>query len=202
MARITEQTWPAANGYRLTCHRFSVKQYRQMVDQGILGENDRVELLDGWIIDKMTHNPPHDTCISLVKDEIEPQLPRDWMLRIQSAVTLSTSEPEPDLAVVKKPARRYSQAHPRPADIGMLIEVAESSLLEDREWKGPLFAQDRIPIYWIVNLMARQVEVYTDPKGGKAPGYRQRKDYTENDSIPLVVAGRKVGEVAVKDLLP
>jgi hypothetical protein len=201
MVRAAQQPRSATNGYRPACHRFTVQQYRQMVDQGILGENDRVELLDGWIVDKMTHNPPHDACISLVKDEIEPRLPRDWMLRIQSAITLSTSEPEPDFAVVKRPARRYSQAHPRPADIGMLIEVAESSLLEDREYKSILYAQDRIPIYWIVNLIDRQVEVYTEPRGGKTPGYRQRKDYAEDETIPLIVAGRKVGAIAVKDLL-
>jgi hypothetical protein len=173
-----------------------------MVEQGILGENDRVELLDGLIVDKTTHNPPHDACISLVKDGIEPRLSRAWMLGIQSAVTLSTSEPEPDLAVVKRPARRYSQSHPRPGDIGMLIEVAESSLLEDRDWKAVLFAQERIPIYWLVNLIDRQVEVYTDPRSGKAPGYRQHKDYAENKSIPLIIAGQKMGEISVEDLLP
>src|SRR5262245_47723154 len=121
-----------SNGYWPDLHRFTVAQYHDMVRNGILGENDRVELLDGWIVDKMTHNPPHDGTVSVVKDEVEPELPRGWMLRIQSAITLATSEPEPDLAAVKGPARRYMRSHPRPQDIGLLIEVADTSLAEDR----------------------------------------------------------------------
>lgn len=72
----------------------------------------------------------------------------------------------------------------------------------NRECKAVLFAHDRIPIYWIVNLIDKRVEVYTDPSSGKAPGYRHRKDSGEGDVIPLIIAGRKVGQIAVKDLLP
>ena len=121
MPRRPQQAQPAAPGNQPSFHRFTVGEYRWMVEQGILGENDRVELLDGLIVDKTTHNPPHDACISLVKDEIEPRLSRPWMLRFQSAVRLSTSEPEPDLAVrqgtgpplqpVAPASGRYRDAH-------------------------------------------------------------------------------------------
>jgi Uma2 family endonuclease len=204
MARIARavQAWEETNGYRPAFYRFTVEQYRRMVQTGILGENDRVELLDGWIVDKMTHNPPHDATISVVKDEVEPELPRGWIVRIQSAITLATSEPEPDVAVVKGPGRRYMKSHPLPQDIGMLIEVAETSLDEDRNCKGPLYAQANIPIYWIVNLVNRQIEVHSRPRGGRLPGYQRRQDYRDGDRVPLVIAGRKLKLIAVRDLLP
>src|SRR5205823_2588074 len=107
-------------------------------------------------------------------------LPPDWSLRIQSAITLSDSEPEPDLAVVRGDERRYAAHHPRPADVGLLIEVADSTLLGDRADKGRIYARAGIAIYWIVNLIDRQVEVYSAPSGsGDSSAYGQRTDYGE-----------------------
>lgn len=198
MAAVTQAltTQNAGNGCWPALHRFTVDQYHDMVQNGILGENDRVELLDGWIVDKMTHNPPHDATISVIKEEVEPQLPRGWLLRIQSAITLA------DIAAVKGPARRYMQSHRCPQDIGLLIEVAETSLDEDRDCKGPLYALAAIPLYWIVNLVDRQIEVYSQPRGGKSSEYQRRQDYGEGDRVPLLIAGRKVKLIAVRDLLP
>jgi Uma2 family endonuclease len=183
-------------------YRFTVQQYRRMVETGILSENDMVELLEGWIVAKMTHNPPHDAAVNLTRCVIEPLLASGWHVRVQSAITTGDSEPEPDIAVVRGSLRRYVQSHPRPADIGLLIEVAETSLLEDRIDKGRLYARARIPIYWIVNIPERQVEIYTDPKGGKSPAYRRRHDYGINDKLPLVIDGQEIARIAVKSCLP
>src|SRR5438105_1895074 len=95
-------------------YRFSVEQYDRMVETGILTGEDRVELLDGWVIEKMPHNPPHDGTILVLQRPIWMRLPDDWLLRIQSAITLDTSKPEPDLAIVKGPAEIYLQRHPLP----------------------------------------------------------------------------------------
>lgn len=186
----------------LSVHRFSVKQYHQMIQAGFLGENDRVELLDGLIVAKMTHNPPHDASIQLTETEIRSRLPRDWNLRIQSAITLSKSEPEPDIAVVKGPARRYVKKHPGPRDIGLLVEVAETILDMDRHEKGSLFAQAQIPVYWIINLIDRKVEVYSRPNGGKNPSYQEKEEYGDGEKVPLILKGRRIGNIPVKDLLP
>src|SRR5438309_548064 len=97
-------------------HRFSVRQYHRMIETGVLGENDRVELIDGYIVDKMTHNPPHDTSVDMTQSEITTRVPKTWRVRVQSAITLAKSEPEPDIAVVRGPARRYAKAHPGPGD--------------------------------------------------------------------------------------
>ncbi len=182
-------------------YRFTVEQYRRMAETGILTEEDRVELLEGWIIPKMTHLPPHDASISLTQTELYPRLPPDWILRIQSAINTDDSEPEPDIAVVRGPARRYARAHPKQKDIGMLVEVAESSLAEDRVRKGRLYARARIPIYWIINLIEGIIEVYTNPRGGKEPRYTERRDYLPEDKIPLVLNGKEVARLAVRDLL-
>jgi Uma2 family endonuclease len=184
-------------------HRFTVDEYHQMIQKGILQEDTLVELLDGWIVPKMPRNPPRDLTIDLAQDVIRSVLPAGWRLRIQSAITIDSSEPEPDLAIVRGPAERYLSNHPKPQDIAIVIEVADSSLAHDREEKGKLYAQARIPIYWIINLVNRQVEVYSRPSGpDPSPGYRRREDYLINDSVPLVLAEKEVVQVAVKSLLP
>jgi len=186
----------------LPIHRFTVSKYHRMIESGVLGENDPVELLEGWIVPKMPHNPAHDTTMSFVNNALDVVLPVDWMLRIQCAVTTADSEPEPDVAVVRGPAQRYLRAHPRPRDIGLVVKVAESSLLIDRNVKAHLYARARLPVYWIVNLLESKVEVYTQPKGGRSPAYLQRRDYGKQESIPVILDGRKVGQVAARDLLP
>ena len=183
-------------------HRLSVDQYHRMIQAGILSEHDRVELLEGWMISKMTHNPPHDGTIQLVEEEVGPQLPPDWKLRIQSAITLATSEPEPDIAVVRGSVRRYLKAHPRPADIGCLMEVSESSIEDDRDRKGIIYARALIPIYWIINIPESQIEVYAEPRGGRKACYAERQDFKPNNKIPLVLDGREIARFLVRNLLP
>jgi Putative restriction endonuclease len=184
-------------------HRFTVDEYHQMIQKGILQEDDPVELLDGWIVPKMPRNPPHDATINKVQGVLWTILPSGWQLRIQSAITTDSSEPEPDFVIVPGPPERYLSNHPRPQDIAVIVEVADSSLAHDREEKGKLYAQARIPIYWIINLVNRQVEVYSRPSGpDPSPGYRRREDYLISDAVPLALAEKEVGLVAVKSLLP
>jgi Uma2 family endonuclease len=173
-----------------------------MIEQGILSENDRVELLEGWITPKMTHNPPHDCAVLLGQTELLARLSTDWIVRVQSAITTRGSEPEPDLVIARGPARRYARSHPRRDDIALLIEVADTSLQEDRVIKARLYARMRIPAYWIINLVEGQVEVYTEPKTGRSPAFRQRMDYGIKDSVPLSIEGHDFGLIPVKNLLP
>jgi hypothetical protein len=203
LAKNGSQTSRKPGGLALErLHRLSVDQYRQMIQAGVLGEQDRVELLDGWLIDKMTHNPPHDSIIQLVEEEVGPRLPSDWKLRIQSAITLPRSEPEPDVAVVRGPIRRYLKVHPRPLDIGCLMEVSETSIEEDRETKGTIYSRALIPIYWVINIPESQIEVYTEPRGGRKAGYVKRQDFRSNDKIPLILDGREIARFLVRNLLP
>src|SRR3954447_11323324 len=113
----------AVNG-TLQFHRFSVAEYHQMIDAGILTTNHKVELLDGWIVDKMTQNPPHVTVVTRLTRWLASILPEDeWTLRVQGPITLSTSEPEPDVVLARGPDSSYEKRHPGPKDVALLIEV-------------------------------------------------------------------------------
>jgi len=151
----------------------------------------------------MPRNPPHDSTIQRMLRPLLRPLPTGWDLRIQSAVTLIDSEPEPDFAVVRGSAADYENRHPGPADIGKLIEVADSSLLRDQRDKTRIFARAGIPVYWIVNLVDRRIEVYSQPSGPTAqPAYGSFQVYQPGDNVPIVLDGITVGSVAVSDLIP
>jgi hypothetical protein len=183
-------------------YRFTVSQYRRMIEEGVLTGEDRVELLEGWIIEKMVHNPPHDGTVTRVNRYLSRVLPEEWILRNQCAIALPASQPEPDLAVVQGPEEIYFERHPLPRDIALVVEVADTTLLQDRQYKGWIYAHSRLPVYWIINLIEAKVEVYTHPKGGKRAAYRERRDYTKEESVPLVLAGRELAQIAARKLLP
>ncbi len=183
--------------------RFTVAEYHRLIQLGVLTEGENVELLDGFLVHKMSRNPPHDTVLQLLMAVLPPRLPAGWTLRMQSAVTLSASEPEPDGAVVRGGPRTYVTRHPGPADFGIVIEVADSTLAGDRADKQRLYAQDGLPEYWIVNLVDRQVEVYTNPRPAAAPpSYATRTDYPVGGAVPLALGGATVASVPVADLMP
>lgn len=183
--------------------RFTVDEFHRMIDAGVFVEGGRVELLEGWIIPKMTHNPPHDGTIGLCDALMRAALSPGWYLRIQLAITTADSEPEPDLVVAAGTARAYLTRHPGPPDIGLVIEVSDSTLAKDRGDKLRIYARAGLVCYWIVNLVNRRVEVYTDPTGpDPAPGYRQRHDFLPGDAVPLILGGQEVARIPVSDLLP
>ncbi len=181
---------------------FSVAEYHKLIETGVLGESEPIELLEGWIVNKMSRNNPHDAALSLTDAAIRSVLPAIWFVRVQMAVTLSTSEPEPDLAVVLGPGKRYSTQKPTPPDIALLVESADSSLRHDRTTKARIYARDGIPVYWILNVVDKQVEVYSDPSGNVSkPSYATRQDYPLGSNIPVAIAGTIVGHLAVDDLI-
>ena len=208
-AKDDEFAVPTDRGGRISCsfplpiHKFTRDQYYRMVDAGVLLEGEPTELLDGWIVSKMTRKPPHDVAVWLAEDAIRQALPKGWMRRVQSATATKTSEPEPDVSAVRGKPRDYLKGHPKPKDIGLAVEVADTSLSFDRNFKGPLYARERLPVYWIINLIDSQVEVYSEPTGrGKAAKYRQKDIYRSGDMVPLVLDGKEVAQIAVDDLLP
>lgn len=183
--------------------RFSVPEYHQMIRSGVFLDGDPFELLEGWIVSKMTRSPRHDLAIELLQQVFRHQLPTGWRVRIQSAITTPDSEPEPDFAVVRGPIPRQLNRHPEPPEIGLVVEVAESSLAQDRDIKSVIYARAGIQIYWIINLIDSRVEVFADPTGpDPAPKYRRRQDYGRADTVPLVLDGQTIAQIAVRDVLP
>ncbi|MBY0522517.1 MAG: Uma2 family endonuclease [Gemmataceae bacterium] len=183
-------------------HRFTVDQYHRMIEMGVLTSNDRVELLEGWIVDKLPQHPAHAGTISILQAKLSPKLPKGWIIRVQSPIALDDSEPEPDLAVVRGPEERYLAAHPRPEDIGITIEVSDSTVDYDRNDKVRAYGRARLPVYWIVNLVELVVEVYTGPRTGKAPGYRTREVFRVEHGVPIFLAGREITGIPVRHLFP
>lgn len=183
--------------------RFSVPEYHRLIEIGVLTEDDNLELIEGYLVLKMARNPPHDRTIQRLNRRLLGVLPAGWDIRIQSAVTLVESEPEPDVAVVRGDDTLYGTKHPHAADIGALIEVADSTLPGDRADKGRIYARASVAIYWIVNLPDRQIEVYEQPSGPTAtPAYAKTTIYRAGDSLTLVLDGVTVATFAVNDLLP
>ncbi len=184
-------------------HRFTVAEYHKLIEIGVLTENDNLELLDGYLVEKMPHDPIHDGAIQLAEDAIRSLLPAGWCLRVQSAVTLSRSEPEPDVVVVRGDKRSFLTSHPGPGQFGIVIEVSNTSLDSDRDDKIPMYARDGIPVYWIVNLVDRQIEVYEQPTGNSpSPTYAVQRQFKLGDVVPFVLDGVAVGTIPVTDLLP
>ncbi len=149
----------------------------------------------------MARNPPHDSTVTRLQRSLWALLGTEWVIRSQCAVTLEDSEPEPDLAVAVGPDGRYDDHHPGTGEIALVVEVADSSLVRDREEKAPAYAAAQLPFYWIVNIPERQVEVYDEPDHS-ASVYGRRRDYHLGEEVPLVVSGRQVGLIAVRDILP
>jgi Uma2 family endonuclease len=183
--------------------RFTVAEYHKLIEVGVLTENDRLELIDGYLVEKMPHDPIHDGTIQLVEDALRGVLPSGWCIRVQLALTLGRSEPEPDLAIARGDKRSYLGRHPGPADAGLIVEVSNTSLDSDRADKIPMYARDGIPVYWIVNVVDRQVEVFEQPTGASpSPTYGTQRVFKPGDSIPLVLGGANLGTIPVADLLP
>lgn len=182
-------------------HRFSVQEYHRLAESGILQEDDELELLQGWLVPKMTKNPRHDATITRVERVLRNLLPRGWMLRIQSAITTADSEPEPDLAIVRERDDDYAASHPAPVDIGLIIEVADTSLVRDRQ-KASVYAAAGIAEYWIVNIHQNLVERYLEPDEAGSARYLQVTQVSLDQQIPLCLEGALLGEIAVKRLIP
>jgi Uma2 family endonuclease len=183
--------------------RLSVEQYHEMIRAGILDEDEPVELLEGWLVTKMAKKPPHTVATKLAHDALGQCVPAGWHVRAQEPITTDTSEPEPDLSVPRGDVRIYLDRHPGPKDVGLVAEVADSSLDRDRGWKKRIYARARIPVYWIINLIDDKIEVYTDPTGpARKPDYRVHKDYGPSDQVPVVIDGKVIARLKVRDLLP
>jgi Uma2 family endonuclease len=188
---------------RWPIHRLTVAQYHEMMATGILQDGDPVELLEGWLVEKMGKNPPHRIAVRLVFEALSRVLPPGWYADIEAPVSTGDSEPEPDVSVVRGATRDYADRHPGAEDVGLLVEVSDTSVDRDRDLKKRIYAAAGIPVYWIVNLVDRRIEEYTEPTGtGAAADYRRRKDFDENDAVPVMLDGREVGRVTVKDVLP
>jgi Uma2 family endonuclease len=183
--------------------RFSVSAYHRMLDAGILDEDARTELLEGYLVTLMGYNPHHATSLQRIRKRVDRLAAVGWEVRPQMPITLSDSEPQPDIAIARGNDANYQSRHPGPVDLGLVVEVADSSLDIDQQDKTRIYARAGIEQYWIVNIPARQVEVYTQPSGPTAtPAYAHSQVYAAGSSVPLVLNDVTLGQIPVDEMLP
>lgn len=164
----------------------TVRDYHRMGEVGILSAQDRVELIEGEIIDMTPIGPRHADIVDRLAVRLIKALPSGYLVRIQNPLTLGdSSEPQPDLAIVAD--RGYAAAHPGGGDTHLVIEVADATVAYDRDVKLRLYARSRIPEVWIVNVPAGQLEVFRDPIGD---GYHQSLVPAPQEPVtPLQIPG-------------
>ena len=182
--------------------RLSVEEYHWMGEAGILRPDERVELIDGVLKQMSPIGSQHAACVSRLTNLLLPPLQRHALVRVQNPIVLDdNTEPEPDLAIVKQRDDDYSAAHPRPNDILIVIEVADTTLEYDKRVKLLRYAQVNIPEVWIVNLVDKRVEIYKGVVLLKdcATTYRTRTDYYADDVISFSAFPEL--ELAVTDIL-
>lgn len=149
-------------------HRLTVHEYYRMAEVGLLASDARVELIEGEIIDMPPSGPPRASVLNHLSEKLILALSGTATVRQQSPLHLDDfSEPEPDIAVVKRRPGHYELAHPRPADVLLAIEVSLSSLRFDRNRKLPLYARAGIPEYWIVDVVKPVLHVLHTPQNGR-----------------------------------
>jgi Uma2 family endonuclease len=181
-------------------YRFTVDEFERIADSL---DNDQVELIDGYIVGRGEMKPSHVLATELLKGRIQPMLPGGRFVREDKPLRIPDfDEPRPDIAIVRGDPKAYAHRHPGPEDVSLLVEVSDTTLPRERGEKWVNYARSGIPVYWIVNLVDRQLEVYTDPT---AAGYGTRVVYTQFLGAPLapvVIDGIEVGQIAVADVVP
>jgi Uma2 family endonuclease len=190
--RVAPAPPPGPPPYRLT-----VDEYERI---GALLDDQRVELIDGLIVKKMPKSTGHIFTTEELRDTLDGRLTSGWSTRQEQPVRIPAyDEPEPDITVVRGARADYKQRMPTAADVALLVEVSDSSLAVDRGLKMLAYAKDRIPVYWIVNLVDRQVEVYTRPSKS---GYRSRQEFKPGQQVPVKIGGRMLAPILVDAILP
>ncbi|MBM3237413.1 Uma2 family endonuclease [Candidatus Poribacteria bacterium] len=199
-----EATDLAANSLRTQkLRQWTREEYMKMAELGVLAPGERVELIEGEVIQMSPQNSPHTTAVILVAEALRTAFGQGYVIRTQAPLALSEiSEPEPDVAVVSGMPRAYRDAHPTTALL--IVEVSDTTLTYDRGWKASLYAKAGIEDYWIVNLVHQRLEVYRNPvlmpEQPFGYGYRNVALYMAADSVAPLAAPQSF--VVVVDILP
>jgi Uma2 family endonuclease len=169
---------------------FNVTEYYRMAAAGVLSDDDRVELIEGEIVEMNPIGSRHAACVGRLTEVLGRLVGSEAIVWVQNPVQVNDySEPLPDVSLLKRRDDFYAQANPQPADVLLIIEVADSSVEYDRDIKIPLYAGAGIPEVWLVNLPKEAIEIYTQPLGDT---YRE---------IRIVKRGESLAAKSIPDLL-
>ncbi len=147
--------------------RFRVEDFRRMTEVGILPEESGWEIIDGFLIDKMTIGSRHASTVKRMNRKLMRLLGDNAIISVQDPIHIDDyNEPEPDIALLKPREDFYAESHPAPQDVLLLVEVSDSTVEYDREIKKSIYAKVEIAEFWLVNLKESTIECYTQPKNG------------------------------------
>jgi Uma2 family endonuclease len=184
-------------------YRLTDQQFEKMIEKDILHDGDRVHLLDGILFKKIKKNPPHDFGVRKSVALLRGLLPAGWFVDEEKPIKIGRWSRQPDITVIRGQVEDYAKQDPTAAEVRLIAEVSDSSYAIDRGVNWRKYAAARIPVYWIIDLAQRQIEVYSAPSGkGKAAGYRDSKVYGQDDEVPVILEGRELGRIKVRDILP
>ncbi|MDQ4076367.1 MAG: Uma2 family endonuclease [Chloroflexota bacterium] len=172
-----------------TRRSFTVEEYHRMAEARILTEDDRVELMDGAILAMTPIGPRHAQIVNRLTQQLVLALSEVALVSVQNPIHLADdTEPQPDIALLR-PDVDYGEAHPRPDDVLLLVEVADTSLDYDRGVKLPRYARAGIPEVWLVDVSGNVVEQYTEPRGAQYESQRTvaRGHTLRAQTVPVVV---------------
>lgn len=181
---------------QLAKHWITVDEYERMGEAGIFPPDARLELLEGEIYEMSPIGSQHAACVDALALILTEMASRKFIVRTQSPIRLDDfSEPQPDIALLGWRDDFYRHAHPTPADILLVIEVADTTLESDRRYKLPLYAKAGIAEAWLVNLPEESIELYAEPADG---AYQVTKEFKRGEEAQAhTIAGLRVGVAAV-----
>jgi Uma2 family endonuclease len=198
MASLIESTLQSPRP-GLELYRMTVDEYERLAEAAILND-PRVELIDGYLVRKMTKKPPHVIAVEGMRDALLALALPGWRVMIQDPVRIPDfDEPEPDIAVARGSRKDYKGRHPGPQEIGLIVEVADSSLPIDRGEKLAAYARGGVPRYWIVNLDDVVIETYSSPIASGR--YQASRVYHRGEEVPVEIDGQEVGRIAAAEIL-
>jgi Uma2 family endonuclease len=169
---------------QLLTHKFTTQQYHLMHEAGVFPQGDRLELINGEIKEMSPIGRKHAVCVTRLNELFFSRLLGKVQIWSQNPILLDNgSEPQPDLAILKRREDFYTNALPTPSDILLIIEVADSTIVYDREVKMPLYAAVGIPEMWLFDVNKKTIEGYSQPS---ASGYKQMNRYEQNDTLSMI----------------
>lgn len=176
--------------------RFTIEEYFELGRMDFFGDDDKVELLQGYIVPKMVKYPLHEKVLYRLFQFLQTIVPPGWFLRLQGVLQTEDSAPEPDISITRGTADDYPDSHPRGKDVALVIEVADSSIKRDRR-KIEVYGNEGVPVYWIVNIREQIFEIYEEPRPGITGKleYISRRVVAGNETIPLIVDGQVIANL-------
>ena len=186
----------------VTPYLISAATFGRMLQAEVFPDDDRIELWDGWIYEKMAKTQAHATAGNKTNRVLTRTLPAGWFVGNENPVTIQQVRvPLPDLVVLRGEPDDYLNRLPSPADVGLIAEFSLTSLKYDTGAKLAGYAAANIPVYWVLNLIDNVILGFERPLPAERR-YESAQTHTIGQTVPLRLDGLLIAEIPVLDLLP